>query len=108
MQTELSPLERSVLLATLNGQTAAQIAQEKQLAPKAAVSYTHLRKMRQSCRSQLSLATCSTVMLGTLLISSNQNYTLEPVSYTHLALTGSSSANSMRLTMAGSTTNSGR
>ena len=35
MQTELSPLERSVLLATLNGQTAAQIAQEKQLAPKA-------------------------------------------------------------------------
>ena len=25
------------------------------------------RKMRQSCRSQLSLATCSTVMLGTLL-----------------------------------------
>ena len=35
------------------------------------------RKMRQSCRSQLSLATCSTVMLGTLLISSNQNYTLE-------------------------------
>ena len=35
------------------------------------------RKMCQSCRSQLSLATCSTVMLGTLLISSNQNYTLE-------------------------------
>ena len=35
------------------------------------------RKMRQSCRSQLSLATCSTVMLGTLLVSSNQNYTLE-------------------------------
>ena len=35
------------------------------------------REMRQSCRSQLSLATCSTVMLGTLLISSNQNYTLE-------------------------------
>jgi len=34
------------------------------------------RKLRQSCRSQLSLATCSTVMLGTLLISSNQNYTL--------------------------------
>lgn len=34
-------------------------------------------KCSQSCRSQLSLATCSTVMLGTLLISSNQNYTLE-------------------------------
>ena len=30
------------------------------------------RKMRQSCRSQLSLATCSTVMLGTLLISSTR------------------------------------
>ena len=35
------------------------------------------RKLRASCRSQLSLATCSTVMLGTLLVSSNQNYTLE-------------------------------
>lgn len=35
MQTELSPLERRVLLATLNGQTAAQIAQNMQLAPKA-------------------------------------------------------------------------
>ena len=35
------------------------------------------RRLRASCRSQLSLATCSTVMLGTLLISSNQNYTLE-------------------------------
>ena len=35
MQTKLSPLERSILLATLNGQTAAQIARQKQLAPKA-------------------------------------------------------------------------
>ena len=35
MQTRLSPLERSILLATLNGQTAAQIARQKQLGPKA-------------------------------------------------------------------------
>lgn len=35
LQTELSPLERNVLLATLEGRTTAQIAQEKQLAPKA-------------------------------------------------------------------------
>ena len=35
------------------------------------------KKIAEPCREQLSLATCSTVMLGTLLISSNQNYTLE-------------------------------
>ncbi len=35
MQTKLSPLERSVLQAVLNGCTAAQIAQEKQLPLKA-------------------------------------------------------------------------
>ena len=35
MQTKLSPLERSILRATLNGQTAAQIARQKQRAPKA-------------------------------------------------------------------------
>ena len=34
------------------------------------------RKLRTGCRSQLSLATCSTAILGTLLISSNQNYTI--------------------------------
>ena len=34
------------------------------------------RKMRQSCRSQLSLSTCSTAVLGTMLICANQNYTI--------------------------------
>ncbi len=34
------------------------------------------RKLRTGCRSQLSLATCSTAILGTLLICSNQNYTI--------------------------------
>ena len=48
MQTKLSPLERSILLATLNGQTAAQIAQQKQLAPKAVANALALarRKLR--------------------------------------------------------------
>ena len=34
------------------------------------------RKLRASCRSQLSLATCSTAVLGTMLICANQNYTI--------------------------------
>lgn len=40
------------------------------------------RKLRASCRSQLSLATCSTAVLGTMLICANQNYTiLQSVSF---------------------------
>ena len=34
------------------------------------------RKLRASCRSQLSLSTCSTAVLGTMLICANQNYTI--------------------------------
>ena len=34
------------------------------------------RRLRASCRSQLSLATCSTAVLGTMLICANQNYTI--------------------------------
>ncbi len=34
------------------------------------------RKHRQACRSQLTLAGCSTAVLGTLLICANQNYTM--------------------------------
>lgn len=34
------------------------------------------RRLRHSCRSQLSLATCSTAVLGTMLVCANQNYTI--------------------------------
>ena len=34
------------------------------------------RKLRNGCRSELSLATCSTAVLGTMLICANQNYTM--------------------------------
>ena len=34
------------------------------------------RRQRQACHAQLSLAGCSTTVLGTLLICANQNYTL--------------------------------
>ena len=34
------------------------------------------RKLRTGCRSELSLATCSTAVVGTLLICANQNYTI--------------------------------
>lgn len=34
------------------------------------------RKLRTGCRSELSLATCSTAVLGTMLICANQNYTI--------------------------------
>ena len=34
------------------------------------------RKLRTSCRNELSLATCSTAVLGTMLICANQNYTI--------------------------------
>lgn len=34
------------------------------------------RRQRQACRAQLTLAGCSTAVLGTLLICANQNYTM--------------------------------
>ena len=34
------------------------------------------RRLRTGCRSQLSLATCSTAVVGTMLICANQNYTI--------------------------------
>ena len=34
------------------------------------------RRLRTGCRSQLSLAACSTAVLGTMLVCANQNYTI--------------------------------